>query len=103
MDEVIQEGVIAGIPAIEVWDWTFGEIMAQVRANEERRRRGGQFFASVAAGEAVMVASQFSKGTNPEIWEVFPFWTDEEVRELKVAKYRRIMGQYVAAGGGKRV
>ena len=50
-----------------------------------------------------MVASQFDKNASPEIWEVFPFWTDEEVRELKVAKYRRIMDKYVAAGGGKRV
>lgn len=95
--------MIAGIPAIEVWDWTFGEIMAQVRADGERQRREGQFLASVAAGEAVMVASQFSKGANPEIWEVFPFWTDKEVQSLKVEKYRRIMDKYVAAGGGKRV
>ena len=77
--------------------------MAQVRAEGERQRREGQFLASVASGGAVMVASQFDKNASPEIWEVFPFWTDEEVRELKVAKYRRIMDKYVAAGGGKRV
>lgn len=50
-----------------------------------------------------MIASQFSKDAHPEIWEVFPFWTDEEVRFLKVEKYRKIMDKYVAAGGGKRV
>lgn len=77
--------------------------MAQVRANGERRRREGQFLASVSAGEAVMIASQFSKDAHPEIWEAFPFWTDEEVRSLRVEKYRRIMDKYVAAGGGKHV
>lgn len=48
-----------------------------------------------------MIASQFSKDAHPEIWEAFPFWTDEEVRSLRVEKYRRIMDKYVAVGGGK--
>lgn len=93
---------MAGIPAVEVWDWTLGEIMAQVRADAERRRRDGQLLANVATGEAAMIASHFSDGSNPEIWEVFPFWTDSEIAEYKVEKYRKIMEKY-AAGGVKRV
>lgn len=52
----MQEGVIAGIPAIEVWDWTIGEILSQVRATHERRRRDGQMLSSVAVGEVQMIA-----------------------------------------------
>lgn len=32
----------------------------------------------------------------PEVYEAFPFWSEEEVREAKLAKYRRIMEQYAA-------
>ena len=54
--------------------------------------------AQVAVGEAHMVAAHFSDGANPEIWEVFPFWTDEEVTRCKVEKYKRLMWRH--AGGG---
>lgn len=93
---------MAGIPAIEVWDWTFGEVMAQIRADAERLRRGGQLLANVATGEAAMIAAHFSDGSNQEIWEAFPFWTDAEIAEYKVEKYRKIM-EKCAAGGVKRV
>lgn len=95
--------MVAGIPAIEIWDWTFGEIMGQARAAQERQRRNGQMLAYVANGEADLIASRFSNGTNPEIWEVFPFWSKEEIQEFRVEKYRRLMEKYAAAGGARHV
>lgn len=105
MDELIHEGIIAGISAFEIMDWTLAEIIEQVRAYSDRRRRECQQLARIAYAESGMIAVRFSgKGKQiPEIWEVFPFWTDEEVQELKVEKYRRIMEKYAATGGGKRV
>lgn len=104
MDELIHEGVIAGIPAFEIMDWTLAEIIEQVRAYNDRRRRECQQLARIAYGESGMIAVRFGgKGQQiPEIWEVFPFWTDEEVREFRVEKYRRIMEKYAATGGGTR-
>lgn len=96
---MIQEGVIAGIPAIEVWDWTVGEIMEQISANHERRRREGQLLAQVAVGQLRMSAARFSNGANPEIWEAFPFWTEEEIARYKVEKYKRLMWRHVGGGG----
>lgn len=101
---MIQEGVIAGIPAIDVEDWTIGEIRAQVLAYHERKRREEKTRAHIATGEAVMIGYQFSNGkAAPDLWEVFPFWTEEEVKEARLEKYRRIMEKYTAAGGGKNV
>lgn len=75
----------------------------QVQADNERRRRNGQLLAYVANGEAEMIASRFGSGRSiPEVWEVFPFWTEEEVSEFRVEKYRRIMEKY-AAGGVRHV
>lgn len=86
-------------------DWTLAEIIEQVRAYNDRRRRECQQLAQIAYAESGVVAARFGgKGQMiPEIWEAFPFWTDEEVRSLRVEKYRRIMDKYVAAGGGRYV
>lgn len=94
----MQEGVIAGIPAREVWDWTIGEIAEQIKATHERRRRDGQMFAHIAVGESHMVAAHFSEGQSPEIWEVFPFWTPEEIAQGKLEKYKRLMWRHVGGG-----
>ena len=94
----MQEGVIAGIPAIEVWDWTLGEILAQIKAVFERRRRDGQMLSSVAVGEVQMIAAYLSGKRGPEIWDVFPFWTEGEIAQHKVEKYKRLMWRH--AGGG---
>ena len=103
MDEWIQEGVIAGVPATEVLDWTIGEIKAQSFALNERQRREGQMLAYIAAGEATMLGYCFSDKRRPDIWEVFPFWTEKETRGMRVNKYRAIMERHAAAGGGKHV
>lgn len=97
----MQEGIIAGIPAIEVYDWTIGEVRAQVIASIERKRRENRDLAVIATGESIMIASRFGgkESTIPEIWDVFPFWSDDEIREAKLAKYKALMNKYVAAGG----
>lgn len=39
----------------------------------------------------------------PEVFEAFPFWTDDETRALQLEKYLNIMKQYTARGGGMNV
>ena len=94
----MQEGVIAGIPAVEVWDWTIGEILPQVRATHERRRRDGRMLSSVAVGEVQMIAAYLSGKKGPEIWDVFPFWTDAEITQNKVEKYKHLIWRHVGGG-----
>ncbi|MCD7803088.1 MAG: hypothetical protein LUH09_09380 [Clostridiales bacterium] len=82
-------------------DWTQGEIIEQVQAYSERRRREGQQSSIVAAKQAEYTGLMFSgKGKQlPEIYELFPFWTEEEQKECKVQKYRHIMERWAASGG----
>lgn len=73
-----------------------------IRAYRERKRRDGKNLSVVAAGCAQYVAAYLGGGQVPDLSEVFPFWTDEERKQMKVEKYRRIMERYAAAGGGAR-
>lgn len=78
--------------------------MAQVHGYAERRRRAGQDLAYAAYGEAYLIALRFAPGKRhpPDLWEVFPFWTAEEVKAERLEKYRKIMEKHAAAGGVKR-
>lgn len=93
----MQEGVIAGIPAVEVWEWTAGEIAQQAQAVSERNRREHQAQAVLAAGQAVYTGHVLGskKGKElPEIYDCFPFWTEEEIRQLKAEQVKNIMNRW---------
>lgn len=79
-------------------DWTLGELSRQI----ESCRRRLQTQAAIAYREAMLTgATVFSGGKGlPEVYEVFHFWTEDEVKNMKLSKYRAIMGRYVARGGG---
>lgn len=83
-----------------MWDWTVGEISDQVRGYRERRRREHQAESVIALQAACLTAHALCGGKIPEVYEIFPFWEEEEVKEAKLAKYRRIMERYAARGGG---
>lgn len=56
--------------------------------------------AIIAYQQVGLVAQMLSGGAVQEIYEVFPFWDEEEVRALRVEKVRQRMERYVAAGKG---
>lgn len=87
------------MPILELDDWTWGEMLSQIDAYNERKRRESKVMAAIAAGGARYVASYMGGGRAPDLAEVFPFWSDEEVKELKLSKYRKMM-EKLAAGGG---
>lgn len=95
---MLHEGVIAGISAYAIENWTWGEVCTQIIASLERERRRNQELAAVAVGGAQYVARYLCGGQVPELAEVFPFWTDEERNEMKVNKYRKMMERIVRGG-----
>lgn len=76
-------------------------MVRHIRANRERHRRELQERSALAYSQACFTGRVFAGGGKPlpEVWEAFPFWTEEETRELQVEKYKAIMRQYVATGG----
>lgn len=62
----------------------------------ERERRQGKLLALAAVRQAELTARAFGGGKLPEVWEAFPFWKEEEVRSLRLAKYRAIMERHAA-------
>ncbi|MCD8333795.1 MAG: hypothetical protein LUC35_00255 [Clostridiales bacterium] len=84
---------------MEVWDWTIGEIVEQVQAKTERDRREHQQQAAIAYRQAELTAMAVRGGKQlPDLWEAFPFWTDEETKNMLVAKYKARMERWAASG-----
>lgn len=91
-----------GIPADQIWDYTFGEIVLHIRAHRERHHRELQERAMLAYCQAHFTGQVFAGGGKPlpEVFEAFPFWTEEETKAMQLEKYWNIMKQYAARGGG---
>ncbi|MCD8341856.1 MAG: hypothetical protein LUC87_06845 [Clostridiales bacterium] len=80
-------------------DWCWGELVSAVEGMQERERLQGQRQAVIALGQAQLTARAFGGGQMPEAWEVFPFWSEEEVRAARIEKYRRRMERHAAGRG----
>ena len=84
---------------MESGEWTWGELLGRIEGvrEEERRRLQGQ--ALTARGEALLLGRLLAGERLPELYEAFPFWNEEEVNEMKVAKVRRIMERQAGGHG----
>ncbi|MCC8075926.1 MAG: hypothetical protein LIO95_08325 [Clostridiales bacterium] len=97
LDELVQEGEIAGLPPWEVEDLTWGEVAEAVRAHRERERRRAQRQAVIAWQQAGLIAQALTEGQLDEVYEVFPYWNEEEIRARKVEKYRQMMERHAGS------
>lgn len=79
-------------------DWTQGELTAQTEGYRQRLKTQS----AIAYREALLTGATFAGGAKalPEVYEVFPYWTAEEIREMKLSKYKALMMRYAARGGG---
>ncbi len=75
--------------------------MDGVDSARERERHWFQQEALIAWGQAVLHGHQLSGSTMPPLYQVFPFWTTDEVNEMKLTKYRNMMERQAATGGGR--
>lgn len=91
-----------GIPAADIWDYTFGEVLLHIRSHRQQYRRELQECAVLAYHQSYMNGLVFSGSGKPlpPVYEAFPFWTEEETVAMEREKYRNIMMQYAARGGG---
>lgn len=87
---------MAGLSLWEMDDMTWGEILWVVEARREEQRRRAQEAAFIAYQQAGLIAQAALDGRLPDIYEVFPFWSEQEVRELRVEKYRAVMERYAS-------
>lgn len=82
---------------------TCAEAAETVRAFREGERRRMQQLSMIAWAQAALTARALAGETLPEVYETFPFWEEDEIREAQVAHYRAVMERYAAQGkGGNR-
>lgn len=96
LDELLREGCIAGLGPWELEEMTWGEILFFVESRREGERRRAQRRAFIAYQQAGLIAQAVAEGKLPEVYEVFPFWNEEEVREMKLERYRSMMERMAA-------
>ena len=88
-----------GVSPLESGEWTWGELLGVVEAAQERQRRLLQNQALIAWGQAAVLCRHLAGEKQLPIYEVFPFWTTDEVNEMRLNEYRRRMERMAAKGG----
>ena len=58
---------------------------------QERERLRAQRLAVIAHAQAALTARCVLEGSIGEAYEYFPFWTEGEIREQKLEKYRNLL------------
>lgn len=81
---------------LESDDWTQGELLCAVRGWREKEHERCQHQANIARTHALLINCALSGGSFPEVWEAFPYWTEEEIMAVRREKYRRIMERHAA-------
>jgi hypothetical protein len=90
--------LIAGVSPLELEEWTQGEVNAVIEAVRERRRREHKNRAVIAYNQAMVIGSLFAEGvTAPEIYDAFPFWTEAEIKQMQLEKYKALMQRWSSA------
>lgn len=79
---------------------TWGEALLFLQGRREAERQRCQRLALIAWEQAALTARAVLDGTLGEVYECFPFWTEEEVRSLRVEKYRAMLERL--AGNSRR-
>ena len=96
---LIHEALIAGVGFFDVYDHTFGELIQIVDAKNERNRRNNQDLSIIAMKQAYLTALYATgKGFDLKIYDIFPYWTKEEKREMLVAEWKNKMYNIAAKG-----
>ncbi len=62
-----------------------------IQARQDAERLHCQRLATIAYVQAALTARCVLEGRMGEAWEYFPFWSEEEIREMRVEKVRRMM------------
>lgn len=83
-------------------EMTWGEALLFLRGRQEAERQRAQRAALIAWEQAALTARAVLEGNLGEVYEYFPFWTDEEVRELRVEKYRTLLERMAGKRAGEK-
>ena len=76
----------------DIYNSTWGEVIDAVEAYRERKRREYQNLSVIAKGQALMTALYVSgEGKETEVYDFFPFWTQAEVKEMLLKKYKNML------------
>jgi len=96
---LIDEALIAGVSFFDVYDYTFGELVQIILAKNERKRRESQTSALIAKRQAELITMYIAgKGGDLKIYNIFPFWTNEEKKEMLIEEYKNKMLSIAAKG-----
>lgn len=96
---LIDEALIAGVGFFDVYDYTFGELIQIIKAKNERDRRNNQIQALIAKRQAELITMYVAgKGSDLKIYDIFPFWTNDEKREMLIEELKNKMYGIAAKG-----
>lgn len=85
-----------GIEYFEAENYTWGELIDYINVVCERNRRHYQNMSLIAFKTADIISSWVFKKDECNVADIYPYWNDEEKKQIQVEKYRNIMMQHAS-------
>lgn len=99
LEKLINEALISGVGIFDINSYTFGELISVVNAYRERQRRENQDKAVIAMRQAQLITAYIAgKGSDLKVYDVFPYFSNEEKKDMLLAEYKAKMIQIAAKG-----
>lgn len=89
---------MAGVDFFGVYDFTFGELLEQIKVQNEIKRRKNKDASVIAHGQAFLICNLISEGGSHQVYEAFPYWTEEEIQQMELEMLKNRMKKIVAKG-----
>lgn len=99
LEKLIDEALISGVGIFDINSYTFGELISVVNAYRERQRRENQDKAVIAMRQAQLITAYIAgKGSDLKVYDIFPYFTNEEKKDMLLAEYKAKMLRIAAKG-----
>lgn len=82
-EDVILEANSYGLPFDALVHFTYGELAYYIDYHRERKRREQQEKSMLAYYQAAFTAKVMFKGNVGEVFEEFPYWTEDEILDIR--------------------
>jgi hypothetical protein len=89
---------MAGRSPAELEDWTWGEILMLAKSWQKAQRQHYQALSVIGWESAVLTARALAGEQIQPVYVCYPFWDEQEQKQLRLEGYRAMM-QRLAGGG----
>ncbi len=93
-EDTILEANYYGLSFDFILNFTYGEMLRYIEFHREKERHRLQDQCVIAYHQAMLIAGSFINGEHGEVFEHFPYWTEDEILDIRASQAISYFNQF---------